>query len=99
MKLNHNRTDLIRALDIWPNLHGFASKHLVPVEVWTFSGGLGVAFFEAPTTRAEVMQELRARYSRRDLLGTRFFDDKSTVLFLKRGCTFPRRPTRAEVID
>lgn len=97
MKLNYNQKDLFRALDIWPNLHGFDSKQLIPVETWTFSGGLGVAFFEAPTTRADVMRDLRQRYRRCDLLGARLFDDQSTVLYLKRGCTFPRRLTRDEV--
>jgi len=100
MKLNYRQNDLFRALDIWPNLYGFGSKQVIPVETWTVTGGLGVVFFAATTTtRAEIMRELRLRYRRLDLLGARLFDNKSTVLFLKRGNTFPRRPTRAEVTN
>ncbi|MDD3576097.1 MAG: hypothetical protein PHT38_04335 [Halothiobacillus sp.] len=98
MKLNYNRTQLLRALNIWPNLHGFDSRQVIPVETWT-SFGLGVVFIKAPSNRAEVMRELRRYYRRRDLLGARLFDDRCTVLFLKQGHAFPRRPSRAEVID
>lgn len=98
MKLNYNRTQLLRALNIWPNLHGFDSRQVIPVETWT-SFGLGVVFIKAPSNRAEVMRELRRCYRRRDLLGARLFDNGSTVLFLKKGYTFPRRLTRAEVTN
>lgn len=97
MTITYDPKAVTRALESWPFAHGFDAAPIVPVEIWRAGRGLGLVLFKAPTTRAQIMADLRKRYPR-DLLGARLFDEYASILFLKRGEIFPPRQTRAEVL-